>query len=65
MSLLGSLNPMAGFKASLVNVCKELVAIIDELEPELEGTKGKLAKLMEAQIKLAKILLRVLKALPS
>lgn len=54
-----------GFKNRLVNVSRELQAIIDGLEPELADTKGKLLKVMEAQIKLAKILLRVLKALPS
>lgn len=66
-------NPMAAFKKRLVDVCRELQAIIAELSEVLEGnpekemtaTTGKLAKVMEAQIKLAKILLRVLKALPS
>lgn len=71
-NIFEGLNPMAGFKKRLVDVCKELQAIIAELSEVLEGnpekemtpTTGKLAKVMETQIKLAKILLRVLRALP-
>jgi hypothetical protein len=60
-----SILDWVGFKGKLGNVMRELQALVDELEPELESTKGKLAKVMGAQIKLSKILLRVLKALPS
>jgi hypothetical protein len=68
-----SLFDWVGFKSRLMNVQRELQAIVDELEPLLKGdpdkeinpTTGKLAKVMESQIKLAKIVLRIVKALPS
>lgn len=54
-----------GYKKRLVNVLQELQDIVNELEPALDGTKGKLLQLMRAQLALTKILMRVLKSLPS